>query len=111
MVCIMCVLYSHHQHDTYQPENIQGVDIMRIVWKDSVRSKTYHYRDYTISRYEDGWITDLPGDDNIYYSAEMAHNAVDQILGGKTRKANPRRHGLGIKVIGKKPGRGNDSCA
>lgn len=84
---------------------------MRIVWKDSKRSKTYQYRGYIISRFQDGWITDLPNDDNIYYSAEMAHNAVDQILGGKTRKANPGRHRLGIRVIGKKPGRGEDSCA
>lgn len=83
---------------------------MRVVWKDSKRSGMYQYRGCTISRYENGWITDIQTDDNIYYSADMAHNAVDQILGGKTRKANPARHRFGIKVIGKKPGRGDDLC-
>ena len=82
---------------------------MRVVWKDSCRSKTYNYRGCVISRFEDGWITDIPNDDNIYYSAEIAHNAVDKILVGKTRKANPARHRFGIKVIGKKSGDG--SCA
>lgn len=75
---------------------------MRVVWKDSRTYKTYIYRNHTISRCNEGWITDIPDDDNIYYSAEMAHNAVDKILGGKTRKANPGRHRFGIKVVGKK---------
>ena len=77
---------------------------MRIVWKDSRTYKTYHYRNHTITRYQNGWITDVPGDDNIYYSAEMAHNAVDKMLGGKTRKASPGRQAQGIKIIGKKGG-------
>jgi hypothetical protein len=34
----------------------------------------------------------------------MAHNAIDKILGGKTRKANPGRHKLGIKIVGRKNG-------
>lgn len=75
---------------------------MRVVWKDSREYKTYIYRGYVIERYKNGWITSIPGDDYIYYSAEMAHNAADKILGGKTRKANPGRHKLGIKIIGKK---------
>lgn len=77
---------------------------MRIVWKDSRTYKTYHYRGRTITRYQNGWITDVAGDDNIYYSAEMAHNAVDKMLGGKTRKASPARQAQGIKIIGKKGG-------
>ena len=83
---------------------------MRIVWRDSVRCKTYQYRGCTISRFADGWITDIQTDDNIYYSADMAHNAVDQILGGTGRKGNPARHRFGIKIIGQKPGRGDASC-
>jgi len=75
---------------------------MRIVWKDSRTYRTYCYREHIIERFENGWVTDIEGDNNIYYSAECAHNAVDKILGGKTRKANPARHKLGIKVIGRK---------
>jgi hypothetical protein len=67
------------------------------------------YRNHIIKRVENGWITDVPGDDNIYYSAEVAHNAVDKLLGGKTRKANPRRLKFGIKIVGKKGG--DNSCA
>lgn len=77
---------------------------MRIVWKDSRTYKTYHYRNHIIKREHCGWVTDIPGDDNIYQNAEMAHNAVDIILGGKTRKASPSRQRLGVKVIGKKGG-------
>ena len=77
---------------------------MRITWKDSRTYKTYRYRDCTIEKCIGGWITDIPCDDKIYHSAECAHNAVDEILGGKTRKKNPSRHRLGIKVVGKKDG-------
>lgn len=77
---------------------------MRITWKDSREFKTYTYRGYTISRTEKGWITDIPGDNNIYRTAETAHNGVDEIIGGKTRKANPSRHRFGTQVIGQKDG-------
>lgn len=80
---------------------------MRIVWKDSRKYKTYHYRGHTIEKIPGGWSTTVPGDDNIHYSAETAHNAVDQMLGGKTRKANPSRQRFGIKVVGKK---GDHKC-
>ncbi len=83
---------------------------MRIVWKDSRTYKVYSYRGHTIQRYQNGWITDIPGDNDIYHSAEHAHNAADKILGGKTRKANPGRHSLGIKVVGKKNGKDELSC-
>lgn len=77
---------------------------MRIVWKDSRTYKTYTYRGYTIEKTPEGWITSVPGDEFIYYSAETAHNAVDKMLGGKTRKANPARHRFGIKIVGRKGG-------
>lgn len=77
---------------------------MRVVWKDSRNYKTYNYRGYIIEKCPGGWITTVPGDKYIYYSAETAHNAVDQMLGGKTRKANPARHKFGIKIVGEKDG-------
>ena len=79
---------------------------MRIVWKDSSpKTKpwvTLQYRTFTISQYGEGWITNVPGDDDIYFPRDCALNAIDDMLGGKTRKANPKRHDLGIKVIGRK---------
>lgn len=79
---------------------------MRIVWKDSSpKTKpwiTLQYRDYIVSQCEDGWVTNMPGDDNIYLPRECALNAIDKMLGGKTRKANPKRHQIGITVIGRK---------
>ena len=77
---------------------------MRVIWQDSREYKTYEYRGFTIKMVKEGWITTVPGDEYIYYSAEMAHNAVDKMLGGKTRKANPARHKLGIKIVGRKNG-------
>ncbi len=79
---------------------------MRIVWKDSSpKTKPWvelKYRNHLITQYGDGWVTDIPGDDNIYYPRESALNAIDKILGGKTRKANPQRHQLGTNIIGRK---------
>lgn len=79
---------------------------MRIVWKDSAPKtkplQTLQYRERIISQYGDGWITNIPGDDNIYFPRECALNAIDQMLGGKTRTKNPQRHQLGITVIGRK---------
>lgn len=41
---------------------------MRITWKDSlaVTKKSFKYRKHLISPYKDGWIVDLPDDNNIY---------------------------------------------
>lgn len=76
---------------------------IRVTWKDSRTYKKYVYRSHTIERYSGiGWVTDVPGDNNIYYSAECAHNAVDKMLGDKTRKASPGRQAIGIKIVGKK---------
>ena len=77
---------------------------MRVIWQDSREYKTYEYRGHTIKRVKEGWITTVPGDEYIYYSADMAHNAVDKMLGGETRKANPSRHKFGIKIVGRKNG-------
>lgn len=79
---------------------------MRIVWKDSASTAkqwiTIKYRGYIISQEGKGWITNMPGDTNIYFPRDCALNAIDNILGGKTRKPNPKRHDLGIQVIGRK---------
>jgi uncharacterized membrane protein len=82
---------------------------MRVIWKDSRTYKTYHYRNHIIKRDQNGWITDVPGDQYIYHSAEMAHNAVDQMLGGHGTKPNRARIKQGVKIIGKKGG--DNSCA
>lgn len=77
---------------------------MRIVWKDSREWRSYIYREYKVEHIPEGWITNLPGDDNIHYTAETAKNYIDKMLGGKTRTANPLRHKFGIKIVGKKDG-------
>lgn len=78
---------------------------MRIVWKDSdpktKSGQTLNYRDHTVTGYGGGWITSLPGDNNIYFPRDCALNAIDITLGGYGRKKfRPKRHDLGIKVIG-----------
>ena len=80
---------------------------MRIVWKDS-SPKTMpwvelKYRNHLITQYGDGWVTDIPGDDNIYYPRESALNAIDKILGGRRRNfKEPERVKIGINIIGRK---------
>lgn len=77
---------------------------MRTVWKDSAPHTkpwvTLKYRDYIISQYENGWVVNIPDDDNIYYPRECALNAIDKYLGRPNRKQMPKRHELGIKIVG-----------
>lgn len=79
---------------------------MRIVWKDSAPhtkpSIKLEYRGHFVTQYGKGWITNVPGDSNVYFPRDCALNAIDEMLGGKTRKANPKRHKLGITVVGRK---------
>lgn len=77
---------------------------MRIVWKDSASIKTaVEYRGFKLEGYRNGWITDVPGDDNIYKSNKSARNAVDDYLGlYDINNEEPVRHKLGIQIIGKK---------
>ena len=77
---------------------------MRIVWKDSASVKTaVKYRGYKLEGYRNGWIIDVPGDDNIYKSNKSARNAVDKYLGlYDINNEQPIRHKLGIHIIGKK---------
>lgn len=80
---------------------------MRVVWKDS-GSRGYRptkYRGYNLTKLGDGtWITDIPNDKYIYHNLEMTKNAADKILGGEPRKKNPKRHNMGIKIVGIKEG-------
>lgn len=74
---------------------------MRIVWRDSVATKEYTYRGHVAKPFRGGWVIDLPGDNNIYYSIDCAHNAIDAALGGKTRRNATSRSIKGIRIIGK----------
>lgn len=80
---------------------------MRIVWKDSNpktkdRNKVLRYREFTITQYGDGWITNMPGDNNIYLPRESAYNAIDEILGEKAHTPHPKRHAFGVTIIGRR---------
>ena len=80
---------------------------MRIVWKDSVaarQKKPVKYRGYYVQGYGKGWVTDMPGDNNIYKNHYSAQNAIDKALGGHGKKGKPtqKRLDYGIKIIGRK---------
>lgn len=79
---------------------------MRIVWKDTAKKvQPVKYRNYIVSGYDTGgWVTDIPGDDNIYKSHYCAMNAIDEYLGGYGNKGkmNSKRFKCGIEVVGKK---------
>lgn len=81
---------------------------MRVIWKDSSPKtkigQVLMYRDYAVTGYDDGWITNLPGDKNIYFPRECALNAIDKAIGGYGRNGKAKRHELGITVIGTKEG-------
>lgn len=65
---------------------------MRITWKDSlaVTKKSFKYRKHLISPYKDGWIVDLPDDNNIYANQYCVKNAVDLALGVKSQAINAK---------------------
>lgn len=78
---------------------------MRIVWKDSTVARSdAKYRGYVIESYSTGWVTNIPGDNNIYKTKRCAKNAIDEALGfdGMRNKATPRRLAYGIEIIGTK---------
>lgn len=80
---------------------------MRVIWKDSNSrgTKPVRYRKYTATGYEygDGWVIDIPGDNNIYYSHYCALNAIDEYLGGYNKNGgSEKRRSCGIKIIGDK---------
>jgi hypothetical protein len=77
---------------------------MRVVWKDSKPKlhKPVKYRGHYIRGYNNGWTTDIPGDDNVYRTHYCALNAIDKALGGHGQMGSAKRKAYGIKIIGKK---------
>lgn len=74
---------------------------MRVVWKDSITYKEYKYRKHMIRKHSGGWIADIPGDVNIYFSIDCAMNAIDKTIGGKLRPGAEKRQVKGIRIIGR----------
>lgn len=75
---------------------------MRVVWKEHRTYASKKYRGYIVERSHGGWITNVPGDDNIYFAASDALNGIDKILGGHGRYKSAARYGKEIRVIGNK---------
>lgn len=78
---------------------------MRVIWKDSAtpERKPRTYRGYLVTGCEGGWVSGLPGDNNIYKSRYGAENAIDAALGGTGRKSqgSAKRRAHGIQIAGK----------
>lgn len=81
---------------------------MRIVWKDSgfrKAQKPIEYRGHVATgNGGNGWIIDVPGDNNIYRTHYCALNAIDKALGGYGQKGGAKRKSYGIEIIGTKGG-------
>lgn len=78
---------------------------IKVVWRDTQahEGKEYKHRGHTITGYRLGWITDMPGDDNVYQTRSSARNAIDLALGDKRKKRDAgKRADEGIQIIGKK---------
>lgn len=75
---------------------------MRVVWKEQRVYVSHKYRGYLVERYHGGWITNIPGDDSIYFAASDAFNGIDKILGGHGRCKSAARYGQKIRIIGNK---------
>ena len=80
---------------------------MRIVWKDSNQPSNYKpvkYRKHFVCGTPNGWITDIPGDDNLYKNHYCAKNAVDAFYGDLGKHGDDKRKRYGIQIIGKRNG-------
>lgn len=78
---------------------------IKVVWKDTQIYNRVEsaYRKHTVKGFEDGWITNIEGDDNVYRTRFSAMNAIDKALGGTGRMGTPeKRKAHGIQIIGKK---------
>ena len=79
---------------------------MRVVWKDSATPgrQPRKYRGYLVTGCEGGWLSGMPGDNNIYKSFYGAENAIDEALGGtgRTKKGSAKRQAHGIQIVGTK---------
>ena len=80
---------------------------MRIVWKDSGQPSKYQpvkYRKHFVCGTPNGWITDIPGDENLYKNHYCAKNAVDAFYGDLDQCSDKKRKRYGIQIIGKRNG-------
>ena len=78
---------------------------MRIVWKDSNQPSKYHpvkYRKHFVCGTPNGWITDIPGDENLYKNHYCAKNAVDAFYGELGQHGGEKRKRYGIQIVGKR---------
>ena len=77
---------------------------IRVTWKDQNGKPCppAKYRTVTMTRYNSGWILDIPGNNNIQASQDCAKNAIDKILGGTARRHVDSRLKKGIKILGVK---------
>lgn len=81
---------------------------MQVIWKDSKLYEkgkrcqdTNGYKTYRIHKESNGWVVNIPGDDNIYARYDHACNVVNDYLGHK-RVGRGRFEGYKIKIIGKR---------
>ena len=78
---------------------------MRIVWKDTVKTKEYEpikYRKIHIFRSPDGWEVNIKGDNNLYKTHYCAQNAIDKHFGDFGTRGTEKRKRYGIQIIGQK---------
>lgn len=78
---------------------------MRIVWKDTVKTKEYEpikYRKIYIFGSPEGWEVNINGDDNLYKTHYCAQNAIDKYFGDFGTRGTEKRRNYGIQIIGKK---------
>ena len=75
---------------------------IRIVWKDSGKTriqKPIKYRGHTAEGVGgNGWVIDIPGDNNVYHTHYCALNAIDAALGGHGQMGSAKRQKYGIKI-------------
>ena len=77
------------------------------MWKDSNQQKEYQqirYRKHVLCGSPRGWMTDIPGDDNLYKNHYSAQNAVDDFYGDLGQRGTEKRKRYGIQIIGKRNG-------
>lgn len=77
---------------------------MRVVWKDTApkNKKPVKYRGFYINGYDGGWITTIPGDENVYRTHYCALNAIDAHLGGNGQMGCAKRRSYGIQIVRQK---------
>lgn len=80
--------------------------VLRVVWKDTApkSKKPVKYRGHYVTGHPGGWITDIPGDRNIYKTHYCAQNAIDAALGGEGIRGHgtSKRQSYGIQIVGQR---------